>query len=93
MVKETSSLCFGIKELKSISICDLFYMVMLDIADPLLETKFGNKYVLVAIDHYSKWCEAKSVKKHTTIVVARFLEEEIVCRFGVLKYVLVDNYG
>lgn len=68
-------------------------MVMLDITDPLLETKFGNKYVLVAIDHYSKWCEAKPMKKHTTIVVARFLEEEIVYRFGVLKYVLVDNCG
>jgi hypothetical protein len=33
------------------------------------------------------------MKKHTTIVVARFLEEEIVYRFGVLKYVLVDNCG
>jgi hypothetical protein len=29
----------------------------MDIAKPLPETINGNKYVLVAIDHYSKWCE------------------------------------
>jgi hypothetical protein len=39
MVKETSSLHFGIKELKNISICDLSYRVVLDIASPLLEVK------------------------------------------------------
>jgi hypothetical protein len=47
----------------------------------------------VAIDHYSKWCEAQPMKEHTSIVVAKFLEEEIICRFGVLKYVFINNYG
>jgi hypothetical protein len=49
---------FGIEEMKSIPICDLFYCVAMDIARPLLKTTNGNKYVLVAINHYSKWCEA-----------------------------------
>jgi hypothetical protein len=47
----------SIKEMKGIPICDLFYHVTLDIARPLPETTNGNKYVLVAIDHYFKWCE------------------------------------
>ncbi len=66
---------------------------MLDITDHLLEIEYGNKYVSVAIDHYSKWCEVKPVKEHTVIVVAILLEKEIICRFGVPKYVLVDNCG
>ncbi len=66
---------------------------MLDIVDRLLQIEYGNKYVLVAIDHYSKWCEVKWVKEHTIIIVARFLEKKIICRFGVSKYVFVDNCG
>jgi hypothetical protein len=38
-----------------------------------LRTKSGNKYILVAIDHYSKWCEAKAVADHGTKTAARFL--------------------
>jgi hypothetical protein len=47
--------------------------VALDTIGPLSKTKFGNKYVLVIIDHYSKWCEAKHVKEHIVAIVARFL--------------------
>jgi hypothetical protein len=42
----------------------------------------GKKYVLVAIDHYSKWCEACPIKEHDVATMARFLEEEIICCFG-----------
>ncbi len=48
---------------------------------------------MVAIDHYYKWCETKPVKKHIVAIVRRFLEEEIICKFGVPKYVLTDNGG
>jgi hypothetical protein len=64
--------------MKNIPFCDLFYRVALDIAGPLLETKNGNRYALVAIDHYSKWCEASPVKDHDVATAARFLEEEII---------------
>lgn len=75
MVKEIGRLCFGIEKLKIIPICNLFYGVVLDISNPLPKTEFGNKYVLMAINHYSKWCEAKPVKEHIVIIVAKFLEE------------------
>ncbi len=47
----------------------------------------------MAIDHYSKWWEARLVKEHTTKTTAKILEEKIICRFGVSKYVLTDNGG
>jgi hypothetical protein len=40
----------------------------------LLETNQGNKYILVAIDHYLKWCEAN--------VVAKFFENYNICKMG-----------
>jgi hypothetical protein len=83
----------GDEELKSIPVCDLFYRVALDTVGPLPETKAGNRYVLVAIDHYSKWCEAKAVADHGAKTAAKFLEDEVICRYGVLRFVLTDNRG
>jgi hypothetical protein len=81
------------EQLKSIPICDLFHRVALDTAGPLPETKSRNKYILVAIDHYSKWCEAKAVTDHGAKITSRFLEDDIICRYGVPKFVLTNNGG
>jgi len=64
----------------------------LNIVIPLLETYNSNIYTLVAIDHYSKWCKTKAIIDHDVETIARFLENGIICRFGVPKYVLT-NYG
>jgi hypothetical protein len=71
----------------------LFYRVVLDTAGPLPETKLGNKYILVAIDHYSKWCEAKAVADHGATTAAKFLEDDQICRYGVPRFILIDNGG
>ncbi len=47
----------------------------------------------MAIDHYSKWCEARAVADHGAKTAARFLEDEIICRYGVPKFVLTNNGG
>ncbi len=65
----------------------------LNLARLLLETNSGNKYILVVIDHYSIWVEAKAIAKCGTKILARFLEDEILCRFSVPKHVLLDNQG
>jgi hypothetical protein len=82
---------FGLEEMKNIPICDLFYHVVMDIVRPLPKTTNGNKDVLVAIDHYSKWCEARLVKEHDGCTVAKFLEDEVICRYAVPKYILIEN--
>jgi len=92
-VKSEGSIRSGDERLKSILICDLFHRIALDTAGPLPETKTCNKYILVAIDHYSKWCEAKAVANHGANTAARFLEDDLICRYGVLKFVLTDNGG
>ncbi len=93
LVRSSSSIRSRDEQLKSILVCDLFHRVALDIAGPLPETKSGSKYILVAIDHYSKWCEAKAVADHGAKMIARFLEDEIICRYGVPKFILTDNGG
>ncbi len=80
-MKNVGSIRSGDEQLKSILVCDLFYRVALDTARPLPETKSGNIYILVAIDHYLKWCEAKAVADHGAKTTARFLEDDLICRY------------
>jgi len=47
----------------------------------------------VAINHYSKWCKAKTTIDHGAKTTTRFLEDDIICRYGVPKFVLIDNEG
>jgi len=91
LVKKIKSVRPEPEHFKNISIWDQFFKVAFDTTRPLLETKHGNMYVLVAIDHYLKWCEAKVVMDHDTKITTKFLEGEVICRFMVPKYILVDN--
>ncbi len=93
LVKSVGSVRSRDERLKSIPICDLFHIVALDTTGPLPETKSGNKYILVAINHYSKWCKAKAVADHGAKTTAKFLEDDMICRYGVPRFVLTDNGG
>ncbi len=93
MVRKVGSIPSEDEELKNIPICELFYKVVLDTVKPLPETKLGNKYILVAIDHYSKWCKAKVVADHGAKMTAKFLEDDVICRYRVPKFVLIDYGG
>ncbi|XP_070029470.1 uncharacterized protein [Nicotiana sylvestris] len=51
----------------------------------LIETTASNEhsFILVAIDYIIKWVEAASYKAVTKKVIADFVKDCIVCRFGV----------
>jgi hypothetical protein len=58
----------------------------MDIMGLLLKTKSMNKYILFAIHHYSKWCEARVVLDHITIMSTMFLKNEVICQYLVPKF-------
>jgi hypothetical protein len=47
----------------------------------------------MAINHYSKWSEAKIVLDHGAKITAKFLEDEIICKYGVPIFILINNRG
>jgi len=91
LVRRIGNAKFEPEELKCILIWDKFYHVAFDTINLLPKTKNGNVYILIAIDHYSKWCKMKIVIDHDAKIVARFLEDGIIYRFRVPKYVLINN--
>jgi hypothetical protein len=56
----------------------------LDLIGPIKPTRrlTRNKYILVAINYATKWVEAKALKTNTIAIIAIFLYEYILTRFG-----------
>ncbi|XP_071739821.1 uncharacterized protein [Rutidosis leptorrhynchoides] len=52
----------------------------------------GNvKFLIVAIEYFTKWVEAKAVRTITGVQVRNFVWEYIVCRFGISCELVSDN--
>lgn len=54
---------------------------------PIELTSHGKSYILVCIDYLIKWVEVNA----RDIKVARFLYEEIFCRYGVPREIVTDK--
>jgi ribonuclease HI len=63
----------------------------LDLLGPLPSAQGNLKYVVVAVEYFSKWIEAKPLATITSATVQKFFWQNIVCRFGVPKAITVDN--
>ncbi|VFQ80577.1 unnamed protein product [Cuscuta campestris] len=52
----------------------------------------GNvRYVIVAIDYFTKWVEASPLASITGAQCQKFLAKQVICRFGVPEHVITDN--
>jgi hypothetical protein len=58
---------------------------------PLPPAQGNLKYVIVAVEYFSKWIEAKPLATITSVTIQKFFGQNIVCRFGVSKEITVDN--
>ena len=57
----------------------------------LPRTEDGYCCVVVAMDYFSKWPEARALRNHTAESVAKFIFEDIVCRHGCIKIQINDQ--
>eukprot|EP00731_Ephydatia_muelleri_P028380 Em0020g24a len=57
-------------------------VVAVDIMGPLPETDDGNKYVIVAVDYFTRWTEAYGIRNQEAATVAKKLVDEVFCRFS-----------
>nr|GFB25624.1 reverse transcriptase domain-containing protein [Tanacetum cinerariifolium] len=73
----------------SIQICENFDVWGIDFMGPFLSSK-GNKYILVAVDYFSKWVEAKALPTNDARVVVKFLKT-LFSQFGTPKAIISDR--
>ena len=65
--------------------------VAFDFFGPLPRTQRGNMYILVGIDHFSRWPEAQATRAATSNVVAEFLHARIMAQHGTPRELLTDH--
>ncbi|XP_072060454.1 uncharacterized protein [Arachis hypogaea] len=63
----------------------------MDILGPFPTAPRQVKYLVVAIDYFSKWIEAQPLAKITSSQMISFVWKSIICRFGVPHHIVTDN--
>jgi len=51
---------------------------------------YEHRFILFAIDYFTKWVEAASYSSVTRGVVVRFIKKEIICRYGLPQKIITD---
>ncbi|GKD27481.1 reverse transcriptase domain-containing protein, partial [Tanacetum coccineum] len=68
-----------------------FFQWGMDVLGPFPEAPGKVKYVIIAIDYFTKWIEAKPLARTTGKEVKKFVWDNIVCRFGLPRIIVTDN--
>lgn len=63
----------------------------LDMTGPLTTTEQNNRYIIVAVDSFSKWPEIKALPNKSSELTKRFFIEDIVARHGCPAEIITDN--
>ncbi|RDY05208.1 Gypsy retrotransposon integrase-like protein 1, partial [Mucuna pruriens] len=59
----------------------------------LIESKAsnGHRFILVAIDYFTKWVEAASYTSVTKSAVVKFIKRDIICRYDLPAHIITNN--
>lgn len=67
------------------------HTISIDLMGPYTRSKKGRRYLITAMDQFSRWTEAYPVNNADFKKVAEVLEKEFFSRFGFPNIVLTDN--
>ena len=73
----------------SIQFCEIFYAWGIDFTGPFVNSQ-GFEYILLVVDHVSRWIEAVAVRKEDAKTLLMFLTD-LISRFGHLKILISDG--
>ncbi|XP_070035062.1 uncharacterized protein [Nicotiana tomentosiformis] len=79
-------------ELHTISVPWPFVAWGMDVIGPIEPAvSNGHRFILVAIDYFTKWVEAVTFKSVTKKAVVHFVHSNIIFRFRIPKVIITDN--
>jgi transposase InsO family protein len=83
---------FEVKDtaLKPLPIMGMFYRWGVDMCKIPTISKNGSKYIVVMVEHFTKWVELRAIPEKTSEYTAAALRD-VLCRFGAPAEVLTDQ--
>lgn len=77
--------------LQPLPIGGMFYRWGIDLAGPFAATSFGNEYVLVAVEHFTKWVELVPIPNKSAATTAFVTAHHVLGRFGGCAELVTDQ--
>ncbi|RDY08673.1 Pol polyprotein, partial [Mucuna pruriens] len=69
-----------------------FSMWGIDVIGPIEpKASNGHRFILVAIDYFTKWVEVASYPNVTRSIVVRFIKRDIICHYGLPAHIITNN--
>src|SRR6266498_3499457 len=68
-----------------------FQRIGIDIVGPLMITRRGNRYIVMAMDYFTKWPIAKALKEVTAKAISKFIYQKIICEHRCLEVLQSDR--
>jgi hypothetical protein len=68
-----------------------FSHIGIDVMGPLPVTLSGKRYIILAVDFFTKYTEAVAVEDADAQTVVKFIHTDIICRHGVPKEITSDR--
>ena len=62
-----------------------------DLIGPLPESTDGKRYAIIAVEAFTKWVEGKALENMDASRIASYINDEIICRHGVMTYLVTDG--
>jgi hypothetical protein len=69
----------------------MFYGWSCDLAGELPQTSRGNVYIMIMIEHFSKWVELVALLDKSSHSTSQAFLKQILSRFGVYAECLIDQ--
>ena len=67
-------------------------MWRMDVTEPIEpKASNGHRFILVAIDYFTKWVEVASYKSVTKQAVVKFIRKGIICWYGLPECIITNN--
>ena len=63
----------------------------IDVLGPFPLASGQRKFIVVVIDYFIKWMEAKLLTQITESKIEDFIQKSIICRFGLPHTIIIDN--
>ena len=77
--------------LHPLPIMGMFYRLSVDLAGPFPQSEFGNYYIMVMIEHFSKWVEVVAIPTKESSKTAWVFRQYVLCRYGAPPEVLTEE--
>lgn len=68
-----------------------FQQLYIDLLGPYPRSKLGNTFILIILDHFSKFVLLKPNLNGTSAEIVKFIEREVFHLFGIPEIILSDN--